>query len=353
MTTDKYFRDNIAAMTGYVPGEQPKNQTFIKLNTNENPYPPSPKVIEAIKGFDFDKLRRYTLPASDDIREAAAQVFGFESSQIIAGNGSDDILTILFRSFAGEGEKIAWLNPSYSLYPILAQIQGAEALPVELNDDFSIPDDVVEQLGDAKLFVITRPNAPTSTSHEKQMIEKICREFSGVVVIDEAYGDFADDNCFDLIEKYDNIIVTRTLSKSYSLAGIRLGLAFGNTGLIGGLHKVRDSYNVNFLTQAAATAALLDQEYFKECTNKILLSRQLLNDELCELGFNILPSQTNFLFAEPPMNAAEMNEKLREKGFLVRYFSDPRVSKYLRVTIGTEEENQAFIKAVKEILSCV
>ena len=345
-----YFRADIEAMEGYTPGEQPKGRTLVKLNTNENPFPPSPKVVEAIRNYPFEELRKYPTPFSDPVRDAAAKVYGLSKNQVIAGNGSDDILTILFRSFVGEGDTVGWLNPSYSLYPVLANIQGGKHLTVDLNDDFSLPEDLSEQAQGSKLFFITRPNAPTGNAFEKVRVKNFISSYQGVVVIDEAYADFCEDNCLDLIDAFPNVVVTRTLSKSYSLAGIRAGLAFSNENLILGMHKVRDSYNVNGLTQEAAAAALLDQEYFESCTKSVLRTRDKTFDALQKMGFDVKPSQANFFFCIPPMDAQLFTEKVKLGGFLIRYFKMPGIDNFVRISIGSDIEMDQFLELTKTII---
>lgn len=350
MNIEKLFRPNIQAMSGYVPGEQPKDKVYIKLNTNENPYPPSPKAVEALKNFDTDKLRRYPTPASDPLTEAAAKIYDLKVSNVIAGNGSDDILNIIFRAFLDTHETAAWLDPSYSLYPVLCNIQGAPFKGIELTEDFQIPADALEQAKDCKIFFITRPNAPTGNLFPKEEVAKICEGFDGIVIIDEAYGDFASDNCIDFVQKYENVIVTRTFSKSYSLAGMRIGFGLASEAIIAGLHKVRDSYNVNFLSQVIGEASLLDQEYFNECTSKIIKTRDWVTKELSEMGLDVIPSHTNFLFAKTPIEASLAFEKLRDAGYIVRYFSSERCKEFLRISIGTDEEMKGFCEALKTII---
>ena len=345
-----YFRPDIEAMEGYVPGEQPKGRVLTKLNTNENPFPPSPKVVEAIRNFPFEELRKYPAPYSDPVREAASKVYDIPADQIIAGNGSDDILTILFRSFVGEGYTVGWLNPSYSLYPVLANIQGGEHLSVDLKDNFALPDDLAEKAKDSKLFFITRPNAPTGNAFEKDRLREFIANYDGIVVIDEAYADFCEDNCFDMIDEFPNVIITRTLSKSYSLAGIRAGLAFSNKDIIMGMHKVRDSYNVNGLTQAAAAAALLDQDYFLKNTQVVIETRKKTAKHLQELGFDVKPSEANFLFCIPPINAEDFAHKVKEGGFLIRYFNTKGIDNYVRISIGSEQEMNEFLALTESIL---
>ena len=345
-----YFRADIEAMQGYTPGEQPKGRELVKLNTNENPFPPSQAVVDAIRNYPFEELRKYPTPYSDPIRDAASEVYELKKTEVIAGNGSDDILTILFRSFVAEGDTVGWLDPSYSLYPVLANIQGGEHLTVPLNSDFSLPNDLAEQAKGAKLFFITRPNAPTGNAFEKDRLRKFISSFEGIVVIDEAYADFCDDNCLEMIHEFPNIIVTRTLSKSYSLAGIRAGLAFANETLIYGMHKVRDSYNVNGLTQAAAAAALLDRKAFDFNTAAVKATRARTGIALEEMGFQVSPSQANFFFCIPPMEAEVFTLAVREEGFLIRYFSTPGIDQYVRISIGSDAEMDEFLEVTKQIL---
>ena len=345
-----YFRENIQSTSGYIPGKQPKNEDVIKLNTNENPYPPSPKSVEALNSYLIDNLRKYPEPVSQPVKDAAAQVLGVQTEEVLVGNGSDDILTVIFRSFAGEQDTIGWLNPSYSLYPILAEIQGAKQRFVELDENFELPDDLAERAKGCSLFLITNPNAPTTNSFCKNKIRQFCKEFDGIVVVDEAYGDFAETNCLELYTEFPNVIVTRTFSKSYSLAGIRVGMAFANRELTAGMHKVKDSYNVNALSQTMAAAALLDVDYFNETVSKIKATRSRTEKELTNLGFQVKPSQTNFVFAIPPIDAAEYFQALNDRNIIIRYFKGGRTGKYVRITIGTDEEMDRFFTATREIL---
>lgn len=344
-----YARDAISKIAGYVPGEQPQGQPLIKLNTNENPYPPSPKVTEALRNFDASRLRLYPEPSAKMVREAAAKAYGLRPGQILCGNGSDDLLTIALRTFVGEGQKLAYTDPSYSLYPVLADLQGAAKCPVMLDENFDLPDDVCQQAGDAPLLIFARPNAPTGNSSSMDKIRKICGEFKGVVWIDEAYADFADDNCMALVDEFPNVVVSRTLSKSYSLAGIRLGIACANEALIFEMNKVKDSYNVDMITQYAAAAALSDPDYMKENTAKIRDTRKWLSAQLEKIGCKVLPSSSNFIFACPKHPAAEIFAELKNRRYLVRYFNLPRISQYIRITIGKREDMEGFLRTLTEI----
>jgi histidinol-phosphate aminotransferase len=344
-----YFRKNIEEMQGYTPGEQPHASSLpIKLNTNENPYPPSPKVAECLKSIDYDKLRLYPNPVADNLRKIIANLYAYSKENIITGNGSDDILTITIRSFVGEKEKIAYFEPTYSLYSVLAKIQNAVTvkIPLNENDNFKFPvqlldckSELFSSIKDAKLFFITRPNAPTGTVFDIDLIEKFCSIFEGIVFIDEAYADFAEITCINLAKKYPNVIISRTLSKSYSLAGIRLGWGIANETIINGMMKVKDSYNINFVTQKLAIAALEDQTYFVETISKIKEARESLAKKLTNIGFNVIPSQSNFLFVSPPDgNGKDIFNYLRGRNIIVRYFSGKVTEKYIRITIGTKEQ---------------
>lgn len=343
-----YARDCIARIAGYVPGEQPQGKPLVKLNTNENPYPPSPKVFEAASRLDIARLRLYPEPSSRIIREAASRAFGVPADSILCGNGSDDLLTIALRTFVGEGDALAFSEPSYSLYPVLADLQGARKNPVRLTESFDFPDDAAQQAGDAKLFLLACPNAPTGNLFDKGKIRALCQDFRGVVWIDEAYADFAERNCLDLIQEFPNVIVSRTLSKSFSLAGLRLGIAFASEPLVFEMNKVRDSYNVDMITQHLAAAALDDIEYMRDNAAKICATRDWLSKELAARGAKVLPSSANFIFVEPKHPAQEIFSELRTRGFLVRYFNLPRISQFIRITIGRPDEMQAFLKAFEE-----
>lgn len=348
-TRKSYFRENIDGMDGYTPGEQPKDMRYIKLNTNENPYPPSPAVAKALKSFCSDRLRLYPDPMACELRKTIADIFGLKSENIIVGNGSDDILTITTRAFAGENDSIACFEPSYSLYPVLAGLQDCRCIriPLRFDGDFSIPANTIEKAKSAKLFYIARPNAPTGTLFPIEEIRKICRKFKGVVFVDEAYADFADDNCVGLLSEFPNLIVGRTLSKSYSLAGLRLGYALASGRIIEGMMKVKDSYNVGMLVQTVATAALKDRRYFNETRRKICRTREFLAKSLGAKGFTVCKSQSNFIFAAPPDNDGEgLYKRLKANGILVRYFRGPVTGRYVRITVGTDSEIKTLLKNI-------
>ncbi|MBP5640858.1 MAG: histidinol-phosphate transaminase [Victivallales bacterium] len=345
-----YSRKNISAIAGYVPGEQPRGRTFIKLNTNENPYPPSPAVAKALKEFNPDRLRLYSEPSAMAVRNAAADVLGYTPAHYLIGNGSDDLLTIALRTFVDQDGKAAFTNPSYSLYPVLADLQGAQRVPVELTDDFDLPENTLETIDGATLFLVANPNAPTGNLISKERLRRIAEQFHGVLWIDEAYVDFAGKTCLDLVGEFPNVVVSRTLSKSYSLAGLRLGIACANPDLIFEMNKVKDSYNIDMIAQALAEAAIRDQESMKNNARKIIATRERVASQLKDMGCDVLPSAANFIFVRPPMEAAILFKELREEGFLVRYFNLPRIDDRIRITIGTDEDMDSFVKAVKGIL---
>lgn len=346
-----YFRPEIDAMQGYIPGEQPKMQKLIKLNTNENPYPPSGKVLQALKEIDMNRLRLYPDPLADELCELIAKHWQIDRNMVIAANGSDDLLTMVFRAFTAEDRPVSILEPTYSLYKILAQMQHAEVRKIKLEgDNFEMPSNILEQAKGSNLLIITRPNAPTGNSFAKSIMREICEKFDGVVLIDEAYADFAEDNCADLINEYSNVIVSRTFSKSYSLAGMRLGYAIGDARLIDGLYKLKDSYNVDLLAQTAAKAAFADQENLNKNCELIKNTRSMMSAELSAMGFSIVPSETNFLFISPPDGDGEKYFKsLRDEAIIVRYFPGKNTGKYVRLTIGLPEEMEKVLKVTKKL----
>ncbi len=339
-------------MAGYVPGYQPSDiASWIKLNTNENPYPPSPKVVEAVLaelGRDGASLRTYPSASSHSLREIAGELYGFDPSWVIMANGSDEVLNNLIRAFAGEGEEIGYVHPSYSYYATLAEIQGARVRTFSLTDDLWIAD--FPERYDGKLFFLTTPNSPLGFAFSLGYIERLAQRCSGMLVVDEAYADFADGNALELVKKYDNVVVTRTLSKSYALAGMRLGLAIARPEVIAALDKIRDHYNLDRLAQAACGAALLDQDYFRECCRRVVETREWFAGELRRLGYGGIPSSGNFVFAIPPDgDGRRVYDGLYERKILVRHFSDPLLSFGLRISIGTREEMEKTVAALQEI----
>ncbi len=341
-----YICKNVQALEAYTPGEQPKDPGIIKLNTNENPYPPSPRVAEALRSFDYARLRLYPDPVFVALRQRLAEIHGCSAGQIFIGNGSDEILALCTRAFVENDGSVGYFQPSYSLYPVLAESRGVARRPVALNADFTWR--MPEGYG-ASLFFMTNPNAPTSLMHDKAVVTAFCKAFNGVVLIDEAYGDFADSDCMDLARSADNAntLVMRTLSKSFSLAGLRFGYVIGPEALIGALYKIKDSYNMDMLAQVIGLAALSDLPYMRENVRKIRATRERLAAELRRRGWRVCDSQTNFLFARPPDgDARRVFEALKAVKIFVRYFPGPATGEYLRVTIGTDEQMEAFLRAL-------
>ena len=347
-----FFRPAIDAMAGYAPGEQPKMLDLVKLNTNENPFPPSPAVLGALESFDGSMLRRYPDPMADSLCSAIAEINGVTRNMVVAGNGSDDILTMTFRAFTAPDKAAAILEPTYSLYTVLAAMQEAPVIKIKLQSDnnFAMPDDILEQARGANLLIITRPNAPTGNTFAKSDIRRIATEFDGILFIDEAYADFAEDNCMDLVHEFPNVIVSRTSSKSLALAGLRFGYAVANPLIIDGLNKLKDSYNMDMITQKLAEAAIRDQEYLHTTIAKVKTLRAELAAELQKLNFTLIPSQANFIFACPPdQDGAKAFKFLRDHAVIVRYFPGEITGKYLRITVGTAAQNQRLIAVLKEL----
>lgn len=346
------LRPNIASMKGYVPGFQPADeQAFIKLNTNENSYPPSPAVVKAIQaelGADGGSLRRYPSASSQKLREVAGELYGFDPSWVIMANGSDEVLNNLIRAFAGEGEEIGYVHPSYSYYATLAEVQGAAVRTFGLTDSFRIAGFPERYAG--KIFFLTTPNAPLGCAFPLDYIEELASRCGGMLVLDETYVDFAEGSALELVRRHENVVVTRTLSKSYSLAGMRLGLAIARPEVIAALDKIRDHYNLDRLAQAACVAALKDQEYLRECIGKIRKTRGWFTAELGKLGFQVIPSHGNYVFVTPrDRNGQRVYEGLFERKILVRHFTDPLLAHGLRISIGTQEEMEKTLAAMKEI----
>ena len=347
-----FLRPDIAAMAGYVPGFQPPDtERWIKLNTNETPYPPSPQVREAILaelGADGESLRKYPDPGSRAMREAAAQLYGFPPEWVITANGSDELLNNLIRACAAQGEEIGYVHPSYSYYATLAEIQGAKVRTFGLTDDFRIKDFPQRYTG--KLFFLTTPNAPLGFAFPLDYIDELAQRCAGILVVDEAYVDFTEFSALELVKKYPNVVVTRTFSKSYSLAGMRLGLAVARPEIVAALDKIRDHYHLDRLALVAATAALDDQGYLAGTVTRIRATRTRFIAGLRELGYAVIPSQANFVFASPPdRNGKRIYDALYARKILVRYFSDPLLAHGLRITIGTDEEMAATLAALKDI----
>ena len=370
-------RPLVQRLSPYVPGEQPKVKGLVKLNTNENPYGPSPKVLAAIKAALDDRLRLYPNPNADLLRERLARRHGCKTDQVMVGNGSDELLALATRAFVDPSttgamdhynlypshgaakvslRTVQYFSPSYSLYPVLAAIHGAHRNPVPLQMDFTLPG--VGDLRRGKLWdfgaaltVITTPNAPTGRGCSPAELEEIIRAQERVVVLDEAYADFAEADAMELALKYPHVLVFRTFSKAFSLCFQRIGYAVGHPELITAMLKIKDSYNVNGLAQIAALATLDDLPYYKTNIEKVKVTRAWLAAALGELGFTVLPSETNFLFARPPQFSAEIwLEKLRERNVLVRWFDGLETRSFLRITVGKDIEARALVDAAKKVL---
>jgi len=345
--TPPLIRRSVAALEGYVPGEQPSGQTLIKLNTNENPYPPPPKVQQALQAFAVDGLRRYPDPSCLALREKLASYHGASADQVLVGNGSDEVLALCLRAFVEREGSVGYFDPSYSLYPVLAAIEDVSTRPVALGPDFEW---AMPAGYEASLFFLANPNAPTGLLFSKHDVRAFCEVFPGVVLIDEAYVDFAREDCVDLALSLPNVLVARTLSKSFSLAGLRLGYAVGSTALIAALHKIRDSYNVSALSQALAEAALDDVGAVRENIGRIRATREKTAEDLGARGFSVTPSDANFLWVRPPDGGAkELFAALRQENILVRYFPGPRTGEHLRITIGTDGQMAQFVEALDRI----
>ncbi len=350
------IRPLVRRLHAYVPGEQPKIRGLIKLNTNENPYPPSPKVLAAIKAAVDGRLRLYPNPTADGLRDKLAKFHGCPPDHFIAGNGSDELLALATRAFVEPGRTVQFFTPSYSLYPVLAEIQGAHCNAVPLAADFALP--TVAELRKqgvwdfhAALTFITTPNAPSGCGYSTRELQDLCRAQKGVVVLDEAYADFARENAFSLALEFPHVLVARTFSKGYSLCFLRVGYLAGPAPLIAAMHKIRDSYNVNGLGQAAAVATLGDAPYYRRNFQRLIATRERLAGELRDMGFDVPPSQTNFIFARPPcFPAQEWWQKLRRNRVLVRWFEAPETRAFLRITIGTDAESDALLRAARKIL---
>lgn len=331
-------------MQGYVPGEQPDDPGIVKLNTNENPYPPSPAVEKVVSELDCSDLRLYPPPLAVELRQKIADIHSCSVENVFAGNGSDEILALCTRAFVENDGSIGYLDPSYSLYPVLAEICDVEKRPVALKDDFtwSIPGDYT-----ASLFFLCNPNAPTGMLAPREQVKEFCKGFDGVVLVDEAYVDFSREDCMDIALEMDNVLVSRSLSKSYSLAGLRAGYVVGPEEFIDALFKLKDSYNMDAISQKIALAALSDMAHMEENTSRIKATRARLTAALADAGFEVFPSESNFLWVKPSREKAkDLFERMRNDGILVRYFEGQRTGAYLRITIGTDQDVNKLIDAV-------
>ncbi len=334
-----YFRPEIEAMAGYTPGEQPRVGKTIKLNTNENPYPPSPKVVQAIRQAAETGLVRYPDAMATAFRQRAADVLGVDSDWILCGNGSDDILTVVMRALVGPGQRLRLPAPSYILYRTLAQIQGAVWEEISFRDDWGLPDSFFQPTDDLRLVFLPNPNSPTGTVVTPDTVLELAERLPCPLLVDEAYVDFADTHCLDLVAQCERVMISRTLSKSYGLAGLRFGYLVAQPQLIAQFAKVKDSYNCDALSIAGATAAIDDQDWLRDNVAKVRATRDGLTEELRRLGFSVIPSQTNFVWCtHPEVPAKSLYERLKSSRILVRYMDYPDWQAGLRISVGTEEQ---------------
>ena len=343
-----HARATVARMAGYTPGEQPKpDEQVIKLNTNENPYPPSPAVFEAIGSIGADALRRYPQPMADDFRDVAARVHGVTRNQVLAGNGSDDILQIALRSYCGPGDVLASPDPTYSLYPVLAELADVRFVTVPWALGWMLPSDALLATNPRAIF-FANPNAPSGTCVAVEQVSALASRTDALVLVDEAYVDFAESSCLPLLAQHENVLISRTLSKGYGLAGLRFGYALAHPSVIEQMAKVKDSYNCDAIAIAAATAALGDQAYARERWMRVKQERARVTAALTTRGFAVIPSQGNFVLATLPRagSAKPVYEGMKARGVLVRFFDKPGLTDKLRMTIGTPDENAAMLAAL-------
>ena len=356
-----YERNNIRKMLGYSSGEQASSAESIKLNTNENPYPPSPNALEAAKNFQYKNLRLYPDGNSDDLRDAISQLHALSPANVIATRGGDELLRLLITTFVDPGEKIGMTYPTYTLYQVLAKIQDCPVESVELNPDWTLPDHFAASMNSkgVKLCFLVNPHAPTGNFTSQNKIEELADELDSILVVDEAYIDFIDTqlaSSIDLIHKHTNLVILRTLSKGYSLAGLRVGYGIGQEKLIHPmLTKTKDSYNLDQISQVLAVSALKDQEYAKKSSALVKASRKKLQEQLEELGLHVAPSQANFLLVTIPaksqLAAEDLYKGLKAKKIFVRHFNMPRLEDKLRISIGLPEQNKKLIETLKILLS--
>ncbi|MFZ0155824.1 histidinol-phosphate transaminase [Pseudomonas sp.] len=345
----KFWSSFVKDLVPYVPGEQPKLAKLVKLNTNENPYGPSPKALEAMRGELNDNLRLYPDPNSDLLKQAVADYYGVKGNQVFLGNGSDEVLAHIFHGLFQHGAPLLFPDISYSFYPVYCGLYGIPFETVALDEQFQIRVEAYAKPNGGIIF--PNPNAPTGCLLALEAIEQLLKANpQSVVVVDEAYIDFGGETAISLVDRYDNLLVTQTLSKSRSLAGLRVGLAVGHPDLIEALERIKNSFNSYPLDRMAivgAAAAFEDRAYFDETCGKVIDSRQRLVGELSTRGFEVLPSAANFIFARHPQHdASELAAKLREQGVIVRHFKQERIAQFLRITIGTPEQNQALLDAL-------
>ena len=340
------FRTNIEGLKGYVPGEQPNHTNILKLNTNENPYPPSPHALKALREVTAENLRRYPHPFADEFRQAVSEVLELKRDWILVGNGSDDLLTMVLRATADRTRAVAYPVPTYVLYRTLAKIQDAPIIEVPFDDTFTLPVETLVR-ADAPLTIIANPNSPSGSSAPIAQLRELAERLSGILVIDEAYAEFSEHPAIELVEQFRRVIILRSLSKSHGLAGLRLGFGIAHPSLLSGLKKVKDSYNVDAVAAFVGSAAIRDTDYTRSVITRIQASRNQLTKNLEAIGFRVWPSQANFVLTRPPDgNARHLYEELKEAGILVRHFDDDQLSDKLRITVGTDVQNARLIEVL-------
>ena len=358
----RYERANVQRMSGYAPGEQPASRDVVKLNTNESPYPPSPRALEALASVSAEALRRYPDPRADGLRDAIAGVHGLSREHVLVTNGGDELLRLLITTFVEVGSPVGVTTPSYSLYPVLAEIHGSPVASVSLEDDFGLPEGLARGWNEAgaRLGFIVDPHAPSGALVPLERVARLADAFRGVLVVDEAYVDFVDPerahSLIELVRTRPNVVLLRTFSKGYGLAGLRCGYGLGAPGLIAPmLDKTKDSYNVDAVTQPVATAAILDQAYARETWARVRGDRATLTAELRSLGFEVPDSQTNFVLARiharaHGVSAKSIYELLKARHLYVRWFDQDRLRDRLRITVGTADQNARLVAALRELL---
>ena len=349
----RYWSDFVKQLQPYTPGEQPKISNLTKLNTNENPYGPSSEALAAMQRLLNEDLRLYPPPNADDLKDCIANYYGLEAGQVFVGNGSDEVLAHVFNGLLKQDAPLLFPDISYSFYPVFCQLYDIQFSKIPLADDFSI--DISDYQRPNGGIIFPNPNAPTGRLLDFQVIEQLLQANSdSVVVVDEAYIDFGGVSAVPLIAQYDNLLVVHTMSKSRSLAGMRIGYAMGNAELIEGLERVKNSFNsypLGHLQIAAAVASFNDQDYFEQTTARVIASREQLTEQLQELNFEVLPSKANFVFARhQQQNAEQLASELRSRGIIVRHFKQERIDQFLRITLGSEQQNQLLVQVLTEIL---
>ena len=348
----RFLNAQFQSLEAYTPGEQPRDMQYIKLNTNESPYPPAPSVVAAMTGEQIELLRLYSDPTAKNLKEKLAALYGVATENVFVSNGSDEVLNFAFMAFGGKG--VVFPEISYGFYEVFGDLYALDYQKIPLKPDFSV--DYQDYCGKNRMVVIANPNAPTGMSIPVSQIEEILKTNpDSIVLIDEAYVDFGGETCLPLIRKYDNLLVTRTFSKSRCLAGGRLGYAFASAAIIADLEKIKYStnpYNINRLTLLLGEKTVEAESYYQEKCGEIIKTRAWTAEKLKELGFEVLPSQTNFVFAKTDkMDGGALYQQLKKRGILVRHFTDPKISQYNRITIGTREQMEAFVETIKQILN--